>query len=274
LEYFKQLHLHQHELSKSQSDDASHNMRLMQRNRKSLHSSLRKLGSSLMTADGTALKVREYKLHLKDISNSQYVGTISVGTPPQQFDVIFDTGSSNLWITGDQCHDPACKIHRQYHCGDSTTYRQLDLDMDVQFGTGHIQGSLGQDTFSFGPVIVKQQTFGQITSEVGDVFLSGQFDGILGMSFPQLSAAAGEYTPVFDSMMKQGLLTKNQFSFYYGSRKTGETDDSAIILGESLAELYKPPMVFVEVSKQMYWELSLKDIYVGGKKNECLWTSL
>jgi len=90
------------------------------------------------------------------------------------------------------------------------------------------------------------------------------------MSFPQLSAAAGEYTPVFDSMMKQGLLTKNQFSFYYGSRKTGETEDSAIILGEAISDLYKPPMVFVEVSKQMYWELSLKDIYVGGTKmNVC-----
>lgn len=38
------------------------------------------------------MKVEEVKLHLKDINNSQYVGRIFVGSPPQPFDVIFDTG--------------------------------------------------------------------------------------------------------------------------------------------------------------------------------------
>ena len=59
---------------------------------------------------------------------TEYWGKIFIGNPAQEFTVIFDTGSGNLILPGDECQSRACVSHRQYKPSQSRTGMAIGKD--------------------------------------------------------------------------------------------------------------------------------------------------
>lgn len=71
----------------------------------------------------------------------QYFGELRVGTPGVPFVVVFDTGSSNLWIPSAECKKGGCAAHTRYDDKASSTFVPLKYDGKpavayIQYGTG------------------------------------------------------------------------------------------------------------------------------------------
>ena len=143
---------------------------------------------------------RARRVHLESPCHSLvYTGTVSIGSPPQDFTVVFDTGSANLWIPGSGCHSVACFLHSKYRAEKSSTSVKLNETFASQYGSGDCKGNLVQDVVSVAGLDVPEQVFGATTEEAL-TFATARFDGILGLAFRKISV---DHVPtVFHNMIK------------------------------------------------------------------------
>ncbi|KAL7416888.1 aspartic peptidase A1 [Mrakia frigida] len=195
---------------------------------------------------------------LSNYLNAQYFAEISLGTPPQLFKVVLDTGSSNLWVPGAKCTSIACFLHSKYDSTASSTYKPNGSTFEIHYGSGSLEGFFSQDTLAIGDLTVKKQDFAESTKEPGLAFAFGKFDGILGLAYDNI--AVGRAVPPFYNMIDQGLLDEPVFSFRVGS---SEEDGGEAIFGGVDKTAYKGKLDYVPVRRKGYWEVELEQIAFG-----------
>jgi len=204
------------------------------------------------------------KVPIADFEEAQFYGPITIGTAPQPFKVVFDTGSSNLWVPSQTCPwtDVACDLHNRYDSTQSSTYIKNGTTFSIQYGSGACSGFLSVDNVGVGGLTVKRQKFGEATAEPGLSFVIAQFDGLLGLAFASISV--DHVTPFWYNVISQGLLAKNEFSFFL-SNQPNSMSGSELILGGTDPSRMTGPTTWVNLTSDTYWEFQMDSFISNGQ---------
>ncbi|XP_006899953.1 PREDICTED: pepsin F-like [Elephantulus edwardii] len=192
-----------------------------------------------------------------------YVGTISIGTPPQNFKLIFDTGSTDTWVPSIYCDSLACANHNVFNPMESTTFKFVGQPMSIKYGTGSMKGFTVKDTVTIAGIEVEQE-FGLSIQEPGHFLVSLPFDSILGLAYPALGTEG--ITPIFDTLWKGGHIAEGIFAFYLSNN--GQNGSVAMFGGVDKS-YYKGELNWVPLSTPLFWQVTIDHISMEGMTVAC-----
>ncbi|XP_030538914.1 aspartic proteinase 36-like [Rhodamnia argentea] len=201
--------------------------------------------------------------------NGYYTTRLWIGTPPQKFALIVDTGSTVTYVPCSTCDQ--CGRHQdpKFQPELSSTYQPVKCNIDCSCDDDRAQciyerqyaemstssGVLGDDIVSFGnlsELAPQRAVFGCENVETGDLY-SQHADGIMGLGHGDLS--------IIDQLVEKGVIS-DSFSLCYGGMEIG---GGAMVLGG----IFPPSdMVYAysDAGRSPYYNIDLKEIHVAGKQ--------
>jgi hypothetical protein len=209
-----------------------------------------------------------------DYLDNFYLGNITLGTPEQSFQIVLDTGSSNLWVVDTSCTAEECDglsnplfapwKKNKYNRTKSSTYAKDGRDFQITYGSGSCYGNLVIDTLHMGGLTVEKQTFGAATG-IAQVFGYFPIDGILGLGWPALSE--DDVTPPFQNLMPQ--LDKGLFTVWLDRHvKPSEGQTGGLITYGDLDNVNcDADIVYTKITSETYWEFAVEGFTVGKHVN-------
>lgn len=202
------------------------------------------------------------KIPLTDTGNAQYYGPVTVGSPPQPFTVLFDTGSSNLWFPSKDCVN--CYFHHKYDHSASNTYRANGTKWSIQYGSGSAVGYLSSDVVGIGGASVRA-TFAEVTNEPGITFDLAMFDGICGMAFTSISVDG--VTPLWEVLYNQGVVARKAFGFYLETAPPNApfANNGEMALGGADSSKFVAPMTYIPLISETYWLVNAPQVMLGNR---------
>lgn len=208
-----------------------------------------------------------------------FFGKVFVGSPPQHFSVIFDTGSGHFFLPSSTCRSETCRGHRQFDPRTSTSAQHIDHNgakvlrgsrerdqVAVTYGTGKVEGAFVRETVCLGSS--NNSTAGCapmrviLASEMTEEpFNSFEFDGVLGLGLESL-AVDPEFS-FFEQLSKQHDL-KALFGYFVSK---SDAVPSEISFGGHDARRTAHELSWAPVHRPElgYWQVEVEHVYVAGE---------
>ncbi|KAK0450070.1 acid protease [Armillaria borealis] len=174
-----------------------------------------------------------------------YLATIQMGTPPQDFLLLMDSGSADTWVGGENC---------QSEEGGDCSPMALVLFRVPSSRTTWLWPGLSLDAHTFGVATTESVDFSSDSTP---------FDGLMGLAQSTLSNE-GVLTPV-ESLAKGGLIDAAITSFKI-SRLADNLNDGEVTFGAlDTSKFDSNTLVTVDnQSQDGFWEGAMDSITVDG----------
>ncbi|GFO41543.1 cathepsin d [Plakobranchus ocellatus] len=205
------------------------------------------------------------EVEITNFKNTQFYGPITIGSPGQVFNVIFDTGSADLWVPSIDCpkSNIAGQAHRKFNADASASHKGIGQSFNITYKSGSLDGNLSQDKVMVSYLAVKNQIFGEAMHQ-SEFFEEIEADGIMGMALEP--ASFFKQPSVFENMVEQNVVGAPVFAFYLAKPRTPSISErgSMLTLGGTNPELYSGDFTHVDVTKPGYWQFQLDNVKVKG----------
>ncbi|KAH1209684.1 Aspartic proteinase A1 [Glycine max] len=178
-------------------------------------------------------------VYLKNYLDAQYFGEISIGSPPQYFNVVFDTGSSNLWVPSSKC------IFSEYLVKSLTAKDQfLDSSAKIMYKLGISSSKIknllrlqGKDPWHFQHFHL--MAYLDSDSRILRLEKSHQYN-----------------------MLEGGLISHKIFSLWL-NQDPSEEMGGEIVFGGIDYRHFRGEHTYVPLSQKGYWQIDLGDILLA-----------
>jgi hypothetical protein len=198
--------------------------------------------------------------------DSQYTGTINIGSPPQKLQVVYDTMSTTLWANDQKPSIwPWWPRHGSYqHTLSSTYVPDGALFNETCKGIEcKMSGFYSRDSIDLGGAHVMGYRFGEVndTSKMGWWWTFAHMDGVCGLG-PPGPLGSGKSPSPLTALTDTKAIKENIFAFYFGKEGGGE-----LALGGTDPERYVGtilhfPLLPSKPGDSSYWMITIDDIEV------------
>ena len=191
-----------------------------------------------------------------------------ISDSPQSFNVVLDTGSSDLWVTTAEC--TTCTPGSPNFNSAASTSLQLSQDItgqpirvEIIYGSGSVAGDLVRDTVVMGGFQVQNQPW-LLVDQTSASLLDGSNAGIMGLAFDTIANTGA--VPFWQTLAQGGQLSTPEMSFWFtrllNDQSAQEEDFGGIFtLGGQNQTLFTGDIEFLPLvtsaGRQTYWLLSV-----------------
>ncbi|KAG8907667.1 hypothetical protein FRB99_002745 [Tulasnella sp. 403] len=226
----------------------------------------RAIGSNqLVNQVSTSHSLTAQSHSLSKNADTSYFGTLAIGNPAKSFNVILDTGSSDLWVASSSCFS-GCGTVPSFSASQSSSFRNLSSTFQIKYGSGGASGYLGSDRVQMAGFAVTSQVLGVVNAVTANL-LQSPVSGLMGLAFSTLSTSRS--MPFWETLASTNAWDQPLMAFHL-TRFKGVNGASKLEAGGSFdmgftnTSLYTGNISYVDIpdGAESFWLIPLTQITV------------